>query len=348
MKKKILVIFTGGTISSQLQENDKIAVSKKVVWQLVDEYEKENKESIDFTVRQPFTMLSENCVPDNWKQLVQALEEEDLKKYDGVIVTHGTDTFIYTGALLSYLYGDISIPLILIGSNFPLADKRSNGRANFRGAVQLICQKKWRGVFAIFQNKQGESRVYLPTRMIEADAYEDEFSSFGGGCLGVVTEEGFIYDEKNPVNPKKEAFLQSETRTIVPKKTEYGTSDILTVYPHPGMNYEAVSLAEKPAAVLHGLYHSATACITGGKYSCLDFLEKCREEDIPVYAASVKPGEKQYETGNTFLSAGAIPLYNITMASAYMKLYLAYGQENLDEPSRRKLLTENWYYENLP
>lgn len=342
MEKEILVVFTGGTISSQVEKDDTIKVSEKTVWQLVEAYNDSDEVPVKFHVIQPFTMLSENCVPDNWQMLYDTLKEIDFTKYRGVVITHGTDTLCYTASMLGYLLGHLTIPMVVIGSNYPLADKRSNGRANFFSAVRFIREDKWKGVYVVFQNKKGQNKVYLPTRLLEADSYEDEFSPFGGVELGEVTTEGVVYREA-VVNPPEEALLKEKERSVSGEvKFE---NKIGVIMPYPGMDYEMFSLEQKPAAILHGLYHSATACTTGGEYSLLKFMERCKKQDIPVYVFSVKPEEKQYETGNAILQAGAVPMYNITGPAAYMKLLLAYNQK---EEKPEELLQRQWYFEQLP
>jgi len=46
----------------------------------------------------------------------------------------------------------------------------------------------------------------------------------------------------------------------------------LLIHPYPGLNYNNIDLSSKPKAVLHYMYHSATACTTDG-YSIIDFAK---------------------------------------------------------------------------
>lgn len=90
---------------------------------------------------------------------------------------------------------------------------------------------------------------------------------------------------------------------------------------YPGLDYESISLQKKPAAVLHLMYHSATACTVGEEENFLRLLKKCKEQQIPVYIASVKDAEgRAYATGKQILEQGAIPLLNISPEAAYGKL----------------------------
>ena len=115
--------------------------------------------------------------------------------------------------------------------------------------------------------------------------------------------------------------------------------------PYPGQNYEHISLKEKPAAVFHYLYQAGTACVKADNYSFLEFLKRCRQEQIPCYVASINAESKDaYATGNEILQQGAIPLYDISPISGYMKLLLAYNQT---ERPIEEVLRHNFFYEQV-
>ena len=61
-------------------------------------------------------------------------EQIESEKYDGIIITHGTDTLQYTSAMLGYMFDDVSIPIVLVSSNYVLEDKRANGLINLSKA----------------------------------------------------------------------------------------------------------------------------------------------------------------------------------------------------------------------
>ena len=90
------------------------------------------------------------------------MREEELAVYDGVIITHGSDTLPYTCAALAFLLRDVPIPLVLVASNYSLGDSRSNGLANFRSAVELIASRQVRGVFTVFQDEKAPIVCILP------------------------------------------------------------------------------------------------------------------------------------------------------------------------------------------
>lgn len=346
--KKILIVLTGGTIGSQV-EGECVNVTETSPYHLIRLYkeaygEEEGKEEEEFEVIQPMAILSENMGLETWSRLCRVMWEIPYEKYAGVIVTHGSDTLSYTSALLGLLLGHVEIPVVLTASNYPLGEKGSNGLTNFRSAVELIRTGLLRGVFTVYQNRRGENIVYLATRLTEADGYLDQFGSFGGVPFGQMEEGKFRYIS-NGVNPGLSQLMEKRSR-IAEKCPEFKKS-ILFLRPYPGFDYETVDLLKKkPAAVLHGLHHSSTACVAGESGSLLWLLEKCQRMDIPVYAASVKDAAgRNYESARKLLEKGAIPMENISPEAAYAKLLLLY---NIYGSEARKRVEKTFYFENLP
>lgn len=342
--KKILIVLTGGTIGSQV-EGECVNVTDTSPYQLIRLYKQAygQKEEEEFEVIQPMAILSENMGLETWSRLCRVMWEIPYEKYAGVIVTHGSDTLSYTSALLGLLLGHVEIPVVLTASNYPLGEKGSNGLTNFRSAVELIRTGLLRGVFTVYQNRKGENIVYLATRLTEADGYLDQFGSFGGVAFGRMEDGKFCYIS-NAVNPGLSQLM--ERRGRIAEHCPCFEKNILFLRPYPGFDYESIDLSKKPAAVLHGLHHSSTACVEGKTGSLLWLLDKCRKAHIPVYAASVKDAVgRNYESARKLLEKGAIPMENISPEAAYAKLLLLY---NLYAEGARERAGEVFYFEHLP
>ena len=109
---KLLVILTGGTIGSGFCE-EFISLNENSKNVLLDGY---NHLQID-TV-QPYTILSEQLKAEYINLLIKCVGENLNKDYDGIIITHGTDTLQYTASALSCIYSNTSIPVVLVSSNY--------------------------------------------------------------------------------------------------------------------------------------------------------------------------------------------------------------------------------------
>lgn len=325
--KKILIVFTGGTIGSKIQ-NAAINVDESAGYYLIDQYYKKTNSGVRFDTIQPLNILSENCTPERWTELVQVINRQDLSQYEGIIVTHGTDTLPYTSALIGYMFNHLGIPLVFTASNFALDEPKSNGLNNFISAVDFISNAGLNGVYAIFENDRSEMIVYLPTRLLESDSWGDQFTSFGGAHLGVM-KDGVFIPNVNALNP--DITELKKARTGVHIKEIMFDNEILVIRPYPGLNYEQFDVKKtKPKAILHGLYHSATACVSCGKYSLPEFISRCRAEGADFYLASFKTTEKDlYISSRELLENGAIPLSNISFEAAIAKLWVAYNQKVL-------------------
>ena len=347
--KKILVILTGGTIGSRV-EGSTIDVTESSAYELITRYKHSYGDKDTFEVLQVMTILSENMRPEIWTKLVAALWNIAWKDYQGVIITHGSDTLAYTSALIGMLFAHVPVPVVLTAGNYPLSDKRSNGLANFRNSVELIKVQGIRGVFTVYQNPMGENCVYLATRITEADCYQDSFGAFGGSVFGYMAE-GELKVCDAPVNPTISQLCEfCEGRGKLTENPPVFQKQIWMIRPYPGLNYNGMDLSQRPKAILHYLYHSATACTEGEEYSFLRFLKKCSEKGISVYGASYKEvGGVSYITGDAVLKTGIKPMCNISPEAAYMKLMLAYHvTESGTEEEIDGMMERNLYYEHLP
>ena len=135
MKKKILLIHSGGTIgmsrdsrSGVLRPDRFYASLLKVIPEL--------STIAELQVEIPFVFDSAELNFHHWQKLA-AIIKDHLPAIDGVVITHGTDTLAYTASALSYMLHNITIPVILTGAQRPLGELRSDARNNLINAVEL-------------------------------------------------------------------------------------------------------------------------------------------------------------------------------------------------------------------
>ena len=100
-------------------------------------YSEISLDNTEFATLNPYTILSENLSSEHLNILTDTVVS-NIALYDGIIVTHGSDTLQYSASALAYAVGCESVPVVLVSSNFPLEDERANGIYNFIGAVEFI------------------------------------------------------------------------------------------------------------------------------------------------------------------------------------------------------------------
>ncbi len=306
---KILLFTTGGTIASII-DDDVIDVTPQGRLLVLKKY-REIDNATEFDVMSPVNILSENVMLSDYKTIVEQFKEIDFKAYDGVIVTHGSDTLAYTSALLSLLFSDIQKPVCVVAADRSLQDEKSNGMDNFIAAVEFIRQGI-NGVFVPYRNSDSVVYIHYAQQLFESDTLSDDFYSLDGA---------FARYENSAFR-----FCKNEETKL--HKIDINTADlsfskkIMQIMPYPDLDYSRIDVKGLDY-VLHRTYHAGSVCAVGESDRCITALiKKCSNEDVPLYICGLKKGKANYYSMSSTLSKGVKVLYDMAPACAYMKLML--------------------------
>lgn len=327
-KGKILVVLTGGTIGSTSSDGVR-GIAGDSPYILLREFRSAFPAyaGCEFEVINPYSILSENLTCEVWSLLYGALLEADTSEYDGIIITHGSDTLAYTSAAIGMLMRHTKCPIVLTAADRPADDPASNALPNFRASVDFILNGGVRGVFVSYRrNSDGAQVIYIATRLCSADCYADEFSSYGGDCFGLMRDGTFI-PELSPLNPSLEG-MKRELQPIARENIDFGARKILLLRSYPGMDYSVINPCGYAAVVNYG-YHCATAYTAyaeGKNTSLLKFAEMCRECGVDLWLGSFKSAESEiYSTQTETERSGIKKFYDMSPEAAYVKAVLAYN-----------------------
>lgn len=149
MKKKILLIATGGTIASKKTDE---GLAPGITSEELMEYVPEIKEFCEVDTVQILNIDSTNIQPEYWVLISETIENA-YDKYDGFVISHGTDTMAYTSAALSYLIQNSDKPIILTGAQKPIDSDITDARKNMLDSFRFAAEKCVRGVFIVFDGK---------------------------------------------------------------------------------------------------------------------------------------------------------------------------------------------------
>jgi L-asparaginase len=326
---KIKVLFTGGTIGSQFM-GSVLNVTERAVPLLFSSYKNIRPScDIEFSSETVFSVLSENMTLSNWKLLYDRIIELKTSDIDGIIITHGTDTLAYTASFFSFMIGSTNFPILLVSSDYPLDDPRSNGISNFIAAVDFISQEKTKGVFVPFCKNSENAIVHLGARMQQAQHFVHCFSSLGNVVYGYMSQKSFVRNlhENNPTP----TMIEKEPLILIPCFPK--EKRILYLKAYPGMDYSMLDFREKPDAIIHGLFHSGTACATpeNEHNSIIVFAKRCIAQGIDFYAAPFDGENTLYDTTKIMIESGIRLISNVSSVAAYTKLVIAYGSFKHDE-----------------
>ncbi|MBQ7227346.1 MAG: asparaginase [Clostridia bacterium] len=335
-KNKICVIFTGGTIGSSVQ-GDAVDLDGRSASLLINGYTEKYGSDVVFDELKPVSILSENVQSDDLYKMVDCVRGVDYDSYDGIILTHGTDTLCFTANYFSQIFADLPIPLVMVSSLYPLDDVRSNGGDNFASAVAFIMQTDCHGVFVSFRNPYGDCKIHLASRLTEARQISGKFGSLMDVHFGVVKDGRFIYNESayNPtladVNVRVQPYGSSLCNNIVVIKARALLD--FTFY-----RFDNV----KPKAVIIELYHSGTICTAGEDTNFLSFLKYCNDLCVPVILSPIDSKANVYASAKS-ISGKCIFSCDRSFEMTIVKVMLALGaNRNINE-----VLNENRFFEKI-
>ena len=153
--KNILMIGTGGTIASEMTPE---GLTPELTPAQLLRYVPAISELCRVDCLSLFSIDSTNITPAHWSAIALALRE-NYDRYDGFVISHGTDTMAYTAAALSYMVQGARKPIILTGAQKPINYDSTDSKLNMMDAFVCACSEELHGVNIVFSG-----RVIIGTR----------------------------------------------------------------------------------------------------------------------------------------------------------------------------------------
>jgi L-asparaginase len=301
--KTILLIATGGTIAATSTD---AGLSPTISSEELINFVPGVQEFCFIDAVQPLSIDSTNIQPEDWAEIA-GLIEENYDKYDGFVITHGTDTMAYAAAVLSYLIQNPGKPIVLTGAQKPINVDITDAKMNLLDAATYAVNGN-PGVYIVFNGK-----VIIGTR-----ARKTKTKS---------------YDAFESINFPIAAFIDGNRITSYIRLTgEAGPPVFHTdIYPHvfllklsPGMEPDVLDyISDKYEAIVIESYG------TGGvpfadKRNFLSKLKTATEKGKTIVVATQVMLEgsdlKAYEVGAKALQYNVLQAYDMTIEAAIAKL----------------------------
>ena len=325
--KKILLILVGGTICTALNEHGTLSISEGAGVKLIENFKSSDspfKKDVEIIPTENLFILSENMSIENWNLMLDTYRKYiNTDNFDGVIFAHGTDTLAYSTSLFSLILANTDIPVFFVSSNARLDSERANGNDNFKYALELICRGIEPNVYTTYKNiSNGRMYLHLGSRLLQCKNYSEDF--FSQDAIDVTDYS----DEALKII--KEKYSQKEKTPFININGDWHLKNcVLMITPYVGLDYNSFNYS-KFSAILHGTYHSGTACSDPYENSVLHLMDLCEKEnsDIDIYLSPSKNSGEIYDTVRVIGSHKANKikfLYGCTNETAYAKLVLAYS-----------------------
>lgn len=306
---KILVIFTGGTIGSSTK-GKYTSPDKKNNYVLIGNYTSKHGTDVVFETAAPFSMLSENLSHKELNAIIKAVSDSLEKGYDGIILTHGTDSLQYTAAALSYCFPAAKVPVVLVSSRYPLSHPEQNGDENFASAVSFIKSGQNGGVYISYRNEGADvTHIHFGTRAFSHLEITDSLYSISEQFYATVN------DGKVTLNSRYKASEKASQNTCYEFAKDSG---ILVVSSVPGDSF-SYSLENKKAVLLRP-YHSGTVNTASADFKA--FCIKAKDSGIPVFIPRADI-ETAYASTELYDELSIKYLPCMTSVAAYVKLWIA-------------------------
>ncbi|MDL2205458.1 asparaginase [Eubacteriales bacterium OttesenSCG-928-N13] len=324
MKKRILLLATGGTIASK-------PTAAGLAPMITPKELLMGVPGIDslcaVQTAQPMNLDSTNMGPEHWLMLAECIRE-NYDAYDGFVVAHGTDTMAYTACALSYLAQMSPKPIVLTGAQKSIFVEDTDARMNLLDAFTYAVDDGSQGVVIVFDGQVITGTRARKTRTKSRNAFQSvdypELAIVRDGCI---------------------------LRYIVPAvKSErpvfYGALDpkVALIKLVPGMNADVLDyLRQHNHALVIESFGVGGVPALGGRF--MDAIEQWIREGKPVVMTTQVPHEGSdmeiYQVGRQVKTQlDVMEAYNMTLEAVITKLMWILMQTKQPEQVRKLFNTQ--------
>lgn len=308
--KKVLILATGGTISSRAGEGGMVPQSAPpALLSALEEF----RDYYELSYRSILNLDSSNIQSEEW-QLIARSVFEALPDYDGVVITHGTDTMAYTASALTFMLQNLSKPVVLTGSQIPIGTPLSDARSNLATALAAVDHNVL-GVSIAFNHKLISGCRAVKVRTMGFDAFE----SVNSPDVGEFFADGVRLLSHRVACGGKPCALKDAL-----------CNDIFLLRLIPGTNpkiFDSLLELDYKGVVLEGFGAGGMHFV---RRDLSPKIESLVSRGVPVVVSSQCLYEQSdfslYEVGRKVLATGAIESLDMTTEAAVTKLMWALGQ----------------------
>ena len=314
MRKKIYIAYTGGTIGMRPSTRGYVPAPGFLSETLAEMPEFHRPEMPEFTMNEYTNLIdSSDMSPNDWQQMADDIAEH-YDDYDGFIILHGTDTMAYTASALSFMLQGLGKPVIVTGSQIPLAELRSDGQENLLNALYIAANYPIPEVTLFFNNK-----LLRGNRSRKLDA--NGFDAFDSPNYPMLIDAGI------------DIKVTGQHREI-PPNTQMTVKDIQAqpiglVSLYPGISADVIknTLLQPVKALILLSYGVGNAPQSS---ELLDQLKRARDSHVVVLNCTQctrgKVDMHGYANGQTLLEVGVVSGADMTPEAALAKLHYLLSQ----------------------
>ncbi|MFX1571285.1 MAG: Glu-tRNA(Gln) amidotransferase subunit GatD [Promethearchaeota archaeon] len=328
----VILLGTGGTVASRLDYTTGAVIPSFTPGELFSAVP-ELAEICNLECEMVFEILSENMKHEYWQKLAKKIEEAANSGIDGVMIGHGTDTMSFTSAALSFMLRDLSIPVVLVGSQRSSDRPSSDAALNLINAAVVASSNIAEVVVSMLGSTSHEYGLIHRGTLVRKmhSSVRDTFRTINSIPLGMVRDRNikmFTQDYRKRSKSVTKAMISFEKKIALIYSYPEIDSELVEFYIDKG--YKGIVFAGT------GLGHLPTTLYNP--------IERAIQEGMTLLMTTQTlhgfVGMNVYSTGRELQNLGVIPGKNLLPEVALVKLGWVLGQTNNPEEIK-SLLLEN-------
>lgn len=313
-KKKILIIYTGGTIGMMKTENGYAPISGYFSKAISDIGDASHPDAPDWELYEMSPLLdSSDITVREWNEIASVVCEH-YDDYDGFVVLHGTDTMAYTASALSFMLRGLDKPVVLTGSQIPLSEIRSDGKDNLITSMIIAAEGVVREVCLYFSGK-----LLRGNRATKMSA--DDLVAFDSPNYPHLADVGItIKYNLSAIGVRRDEPFRIQKFSDVP-------IGVLKVFPGIQFGLFESIMTDKLSGIVLETFGAGN--IPSGAGELLPIIKRAFESGTIITVCSQCPSGTvalgAYESSAALKSAGAVSGLDMTTEAAVAKLYYLFS-----------------------
>jgi glutamyl-tRNA(Gln) amidotransferase subunit D len=326
---QVCLITTGGTISSVYDPSIQALRPGLSVDALLAGLPR-GMGNIAVVKRELFQLDSANAQPHHWQEIASAIREvyDEMPDIDGIVVTHGTDTMVYSASAVSFMVQDFGKPIVFTGSQIPASTPWSDGPRNLIDSLRVAAFGDLGEACIVFNGE-----IHRPTRAkkVRVMSY-DAFDSVDPSPLGMLARDIILYEGRR------------KRRNLVPRFDTRLDDRVFLLKVFPGMapgilsrivdmGYHGIVIEGFGAGNIPTEENALTGAI----------MQAVSRDCFVIVSSQCAFGQADpmtYEVGRVALEVGAMSAYDMTSEAALVKLSWVLGHTRDPDRVREMMLID--------